>query len=112
MNSSPSRLRLMCRSARVTVAPSVFSMSSRKRHIRAAAVCPARVELNLLDRRHGLRNAVVGLLHCRDVGGEQTAACDVAEDELAAKRGECDRSMRIRRTPTVLRCGRRWPPDR
>ena len=46
----------------------------------------ADVELNLLDRRDGLGNAVVGGLRRREVDGEQPAAIDVAEDQLAAQR--------------------------
>ncbi len=46
----------------------------------------ANVELNLLDRRDGLRNAVVGRLRGREVDGEQAAAVDVAENQLAAQR--------------------------
>ena len=88
MNSSPSRLRPMCRSARGTGCPIVRSISSRQRDVDVLAARVAHVKLDLFDRRDGLWNAVVGLLHRGQVGRKQSTALDVAEDELAAERGD------------------------
>jgi hypothetical protein len=44
----------------------------------------AHVQLYLLDRRHRLRDAIVGLLQLGEIGGEQPPVLDVAKDELPA----------------------------
>ena len=87
-SSSPSPVRLMCRSAREMLAPIVRSTSSCIDTSDPIAARVAHVQLDFLDRRHGLRNAVVGLLHLGEIGREQTSVLDVAEDELAAERGD------------------------
>ena len=112
MNSSPSRLRPMCRSARVMAAPIVLFDEFLQRHILALAAGVAHIELDLFDRRHGLRNAVVGLLHRRKVGGEQASALDIAEHELAAKSGDPAVIGEAIGDRAVLRRGRRSRPDR
>ena len=111
MKSSPSRLRPMCRSARVTVAPFVASMSSLNvTNVRPPA--STHVQLDFFDRRDGLWNPVVSLFHRGDVGREKTPALDVAEHELAAELGDAaviGESIGHRRLP---RRGRRSRPDR
>src|SRR5262245_29252018 len=57
-----------------------------ERRINALAVRAADVELNLLDRRNGLGDSVVGGLRGRKVDRKQSAAIDVAEKQLAAQR--------------------------
>ena len=68
-----------------------------QRHVGPLAACIPHVELNLFDRRHRLGNPIIRLLHRRKIGGEQTAAQDVAEHELAAKRGDAAVVRRNRR---------------
>ena len=58
----PSRLRLMCRSARAILAPMVRSMSSGRTGIRFR-LRATHVQLHLFDWRHRLWNAIVGLFH-------------------------------------------------
>ena len=70
------------------VAPLVALDQLPQRHVRAVAARVPHVQLHLFDRRHRLRNPIVGLLHRGEIGGEQPAALDVAEDELAAQRGD------------------------
>src|SRR5712671_671379 len=55
-----------------------------QRYIHAFAVSVTHIELYLFDRRHGLRDAVIGLLHGGKIGGEQTPTLNVAEHEFAA----------------------------
>ena len=57
----------------------------RKRHVGPGAARVTDVELDLFDRRDGLRNAVVGFLQRGEIGREQPAALDVAEYEFAAQ---------------------------
>ena len=85
-NNSPSRLMLICRSARGAGLPMALVDQIAKRHVDALAAGVADVELNLFDRRDRLRNAVVGLFHRGEVGDKHASVEDVAENELAFQR--------------------------
>src|SRR4029450_6320380 len=58
-----------------------------KRDVGAIAASIAQEQLNFLDRRHGLRNPIVCLLHRGSVGRKHTASSNVAEHELPAQCG-------------------------
>ena len=57
-----------------------------QRHIRTLAARIAHIELNLLHRRDGARNAVVRGLDRGEIRGEQAAAWQITEYEFAAQR--------------------------
>src|SRR5689334_8334943 len=57
-------------------------------HVAASPIGLAYEELNLLDRRHRLRDAVVGLLQRGEIGGKEATALDIAKHELASQRGD------------------------
>ena len=110
--SSPSPVRLICRSAREMLAPIVRSMSSCNDTFIAIAARVPHVQLDFFDWRHGLRDSVISLLHLGEIGRKQTSIRDIAEDELARGARRSGRDMRTRRLLPVPRRGHRSRRDR
>ena len=88
MSSSPSRVWLMKRSARAILAPIFRLMSSCSDTFTRLPLASRSYELHFLDGRHGAGDPIVGLLHRGKVGRKDAAVIDVAEDKLAAERGD------------------------
>ena len=88
MSSSPSRVWLMKRSARVILDAHFPIDELLQRYVHPVAAGVPLVELHFLDRRHGAGNPVVGLLQRGKVRRKDAAAMNVAEDILAAQRGD------------------------
>jgi len=59
-----------------------------ERHILAVAARVPHGQLYFFNRRHGLRNTIVGFFHRGDVRHEKTPALNVPEHELAAECGD------------------------
>jgi hypothetical protein len=77
----------------------IDELSHRDTHAFAGRVFD--VELDFLDRRGGLRHAIVCFLQLREIGCKQSTVLDIAEDQLTLQRrdAKAQRGLRRREAP-------------